>query len=301
MAGKNTIEIQIQQQLNTCFVIMPFDALFQSQYENVIKPSIESLGIKCIRGNEIYSRQNIMSDIWKSIRECRFILAELTERNPNVMYEIGLAHAIGKPTILLTRNEEDVPFDLKGIRYRFYDVNDPFWGTNLSEAIKDMVKKILNEEKPEKYLDGIEVKIDVAPVPVFQKEEFTLKSKAINIAGTWTGEWMRSNGIIPHLGIILINQKEEQLSCHMTVTLGIDEEYTIVQETLTGSINSRSIILSGISYTYIHQGASTSYFLDSFELELSKDDNQLIGVFKNKAGVGNAFFKREINNQIRKI
>ena len=88
MAEQNIIEIQLGKLRNTCFVVMPFDSLFQTQYERVIKPSIESIGIECIRGDEIYARPDIMSDIWKSIREARFILAELTGRNPNVFYEL---------------------------------------------------------------------------------------------------------------------------------------------------------------------------------------------------------------------
>lgn len=47
----------------------------------------------------------------------RLIVADCTHRNPNVFYEIGLAHAIGKPTILLTQKSQDVPFDLRHLRY----------------------------------------------------------------------------------------------------------------------------------------------------------------------------------------
>src|SRR5207237_4931202 len=101
------------------------------------------IGLKCVRGDEIYSKPNIMSDIWKELRKARLVVAELTGKNANVFYEIGLAHAIGKPIILLTRNEDDVPFDLKALRYRYYDVNDPFWGDNLRDSIQLMVKSVL--------------------------------------------------------------------------------------------------------------------------------------------------------------
>jgi len=101
--------VQLEQVKNKCFVVMPFHSLYEAEYERVILPAIEDVGLACVRGNEIYSRQAIIQDIWASIREARIVVAELSGRNPNVMYEIGLAHAIGKPIVLLTRNEEDIP------------------------------------------------------------------------------------------------------------------------------------------------------------------------------------------------
>ena len=95
-----------------CFVAMPFTSLFKAQYERVIRLAIEATGLRCIRGDEIYSKPRIMDDVWKSIRSARLVVAELTGKNPNVFYEVGLAHAIGEPVISLTRNEDDVPFDL---------------------------------------------------------------------------------------------------------------------------------------------------------------------------------------------
>jgi nucleoside 2-deoxyribosyltransferase len=77
---------------------------------------VEEAGLVCVRGDEIYTRQAVIQDIWHSIRKARLVVAELSGRNPNVMYEIGLAHAIGKPIILLNRDEEDGPFDLRTLR-----------------------------------------------------------------------------------------------------------------------------------------------------------------------------------------
>ena len=121
MMDTNTVTIEIGNIENFCFIVMPFDSLFQVQYERVIRPAIEELGLICIRADELYSRPQVMADIWKSIRKSRLVIAELTGRNANVFYEIGLAHAIGKPIILLTRNEDDVPFDLKA------GANQPIW------------------------------------------------------------------------------------------------------------------------------------------------------------------------------
>ena len=76
------------------------------------------------------------------------LVAELTTRNPNVFYELGIAHALNKPVVLISSNEPDVPFDLQHIRVIYYDVTDPFWGTKLIEKVaENIVSAIKNPEE----------------------------------------------------------------------------------------------------------------------------------------------------------
>lgn len=72
-----------------------------------------------------------MDQVWSGINAARVLVAEMTTRNANVFYELGLAHALKKPVVLISSNEDDVPFDLKHIRVIYYDVTDPFWGAKL--------------------------------------------------------------------------------------------------------------------------------------------------------------------------
>jgi hypothetical protein len=62
-----------------------------------------------------------MNDIWSMIFSSSVIVAECTGRNPDVFSEIGIAHTLGKPVVLLTQNEYDIPFDAKHIRYLRYE------------------------------------------------------------------------------------------------------------------------------------------------------------------------------------
>ena len=66
-----------------------------------------------------------MLDIQQSIAEAKLILCDMSERNPNVFYELGLAHAIGKPAILMARKEDDIPFDLRHVQVNIYDYTFP--------------------------------------------------------------------------------------------------------------------------------------------------------------------------------
>jgi hypothetical protein len=91
-------------------------------YQDHIKPTCESLELTVRRGDYFFTADSVVQDIWKAIVSARLIVADCTDRNPNVFYEIGLAHAIGKPTILLTQKSEDVPFDLRHLRYVAYQL-----------------------------------------------------------------------------------------------------------------------------------------------------------------------------------
>jgi len=105
------------------FVLMPFSESWSDRIWNkLLKPIIEACGFVAVRADDLYGR-DVMEDVWKGICEARFIVAEITGRNPNVFYELGIAHTIGKPVILLTQRAEDIPFDLNRYRHIIYQDN----------------------------------------------------------------------------------------------------------------------------------------------------------------------------------
>lgn len=86
------------------------------------------------------------------------LVVELTTRNPNVFYELGLAHALQKPVVLVSSNEPDVPFDPQHIRVIYYNRDDPFGGQKLLDKVaEDILSALKNpEEAIFKRLDGEE-------------------------------------------------------------------------------------------------------------------------------------------------
>ena len=111
---------EFTQDPNLCFVLMPSDAHLKPIYDDHIHQVVESEGLSCVRADEIVSINTITWEIWKKINRSRIIIADLTEKNPNVFYEVGLAHALGKDVVLLTQTMDDVPFDLKAQRCIVY-------------------------------------------------------------------------------------------------------------------------------------------------------------------------------------
>ena len=101
----------------TCFVMMPFAEPIGGYYKKIYEPAIEKAGLKPVRAdNEIFGTGKIMDQVWSGINSAKVLVAELTTRNPNVFYELGIAHALRKPVVLVSSNDKDVPFDLHHIR-----------------------------------------------------------------------------------------------------------------------------------------------------------------------------------------
>lgn len=114
-------EIKIDPKL--CFVIMPFSDKLDPIYESIIKPVLKELKYNSLRADEIFTSKPIIDDIWQNIKKSKFLIADLTDRNPNVFYELGLAHALSKDVILLTQDLKDIPFDLRHYRIIVYQDN----------------------------------------------------------------------------------------------------------------------------------------------------------------------------------
>jgi hypothetical protein len=118
-----------------CFVLMPFKDPFNGYYEYLIKPAVVEAGLACLRADEIYGTRPIMKDIWNSIWQARIVIADVTEKNPNVNYELGLCHCLGIPTILITKRDDDVPFDYRHFRYIRYETEQAGWEARLKESL----------------------------------------------------------------------------------------------------------------------------------------------------------------------
>jgi hypothetical protein len=133
---------------DTCFVMMPFAAPHGDYYVKIFEPAIQKAGLTPIRADaDIFGAGKIMDQIRVGISSAKVLLAELTTKNPNVFYELGLAHALEKPVVLVSSNEADVPFDLQHIRVIYYDVMDPFWGQKLLDKVAENILSAIKNPK----------------------------------------------------------------------------------------------------------------------------------------------------------
>lgn len=114
-------------------VMMPFDASFSAVY-TAIQGAADSAGMRCRRADEIWENPAIIQDVVSLIDRAKVVVCDCTGRNPNVFYEIGIAHALGRDVVLLTQSEHDVPFDLRHLRYIRY--------LNNGEGLEDLKAKL---------------------------------------------------------------------------------------------------------------------------------------------------------------
>src|SRR4051812_22114390 len=91
----------------TCFVIAPFGGWNDRYYDEVFRAAVQKVGLTPARADDLYRPSAIVNDIWGFVRSSKVLLADLTGKNPNVFYELGLAHASQKPVVLLTQAIED--------------------------------------------------------------------------------------------------------------------------------------------------------------------------------------------------
>ena len=100
-------------------VMMPFKCEFDPVYE-AIKKACSALHIEARRVDEIYTPTKIIDDVFSTIVQSRLVICDLTDRNANVLYETGLAHALNNDAIMITQNMDDIPFDLGQFRVLKY-------------------------------------------------------------------------------------------------------------------------------------------------------------------------------------
>ncbi len=112
---------QIEPQLASA--MMPFHQGFASVYES-IQSAAESVGLRCRRADDIWENPAIIQDVVSLIDRSRIVICDCTERNANVFYEAGIAHTLGREVILITQSSNDIPFDLRHLRYIPYLNND---------------------------------------------------------------------------------------------------------------------------------------------------------------------------------
>ncbi|WP_415900615.1 hypothetical protein [Neptuniibacter sp. QD48_11] len=136
-----------------CFVIMPISSQpgydsehFTHVYEDIIKPAISLAGMVPVRADETANTNLIQLDILRKVIESDIAICDMSAKNPNVFYELGVRQAFDKPTVLMIDDETNAPFDVSSLRYvdykrgmKYRDVNSAV--ARLAETLKDTYSK----------------------------------------------------------------------------------------------------------------------------------------------------------------
>ncbi len=102
------------------FVVMPFTRELRPVYDKCLVPTARSMQLSIARADDFYTHSAVMTDIWSAVYASSLVVADCTGRNPNVFYELGIAHTLGVPAMMISQSEDDIPSDLRHLRYYVY-------------------------------------------------------------------------------------------------------------------------------------------------------------------------------------
>lgn len=118
-------------------VMMPFYGSFSNTFDSINNACID-VGLECKKANDIWENSTFIQDIFELIFTSKIVIGDFTGKNPNVFYEIGIAHTLGKTVIPITQSIDDVPADLRHHRVLKYLPNTEGY----SELQKELVKRL---------------------------------------------------------------------------------------------------------------------------------------------------------------
>jgi hypothetical protein len=137
-------DVEVHQTQPSLFVAMQFSEPYDALYKEVIEPKGREAGFDVIRIDDLKRPGIIFQDIQQALGKATAVVAEISAANNNVFYELGYAHALHKPTILLARRGQELPLDIRSYRVIFY--NDTIGGrTDLEETLGKHLAAVLGE------------------------------------------------------------------------------------------------------------------------------------------------------------
>ena len=165
------------------FVLMPFDTKFNDIYKFGIKDAADDVGAYAERVDEQVFVEGILDRILNQISKADVIVADMTGRNPNVFYEVGYAHALGKVVLLLTQKAEDIPFDLKHRPHTVYGGQIETLRRELVTKLQWAIAEARKQQRPggaERFsirLNGIDIAAADASVPISKDKLPTIRGR----------------------------------------------------------------------------------------------------------------------------
>jgi hypothetical protein len=129
---------------NLVSVMMPFSADFADVYA-ALQQTVEGLGMRCQRADGIWEHDMVIQDVVSLIARAKVVICDLSGRNANVFYEMGIAHTLGRDVVLIAQNQQDVPFDVGHIRYLRY-LNNGEGRTRLAEEVARRVRTLTGRD-----------------------------------------------------------------------------------------------------------------------------------------------------------
>lgn len=155
----------------TCFVIQPFDGgPFDRRFDTVIKPAIESAHLEAYRVDRDPAASIPIDEIERKIRAAEVCLADITQPNPNVWFELGFAIAAGKPVVVVCQQDatKRLPFDIQHRKITFYETQSPADFTQLASRITERLVAEVAKAREQAAFEDAAVVADVSGLTIYE-------------------------------------------------------------------------------------------------------------------------------------
>lgn len=158
-------KFQIPRDENLVFVLMPFEPKYVELFDKFIKPVVKEKDLNCLKADDPKTNNAIIKDIIENIYKSRFVIADITERNSNVLYEIGIADSIFREVIMINdrseKEKQEYPFDVNYRRILNYD-NTIAGGEDFKKVLRETIDFVLvktseTNKEPETQTENVEV------------------------------------------------------------------------------------------------------------------------------------------------
>lgn len=127
------------------FIVMPFGQEWSADVHRILASACEAAGVRPVRGDDLFTPTDILEDIWQAINAADFVIADITGRNPNVLYELGIAHTLAKPVLILSRQAADIPIDLATRRVILYGLKGDAWREDLARMMSEAIARVVED------------------------------------------------------------------------------------------------------------------------------------------------------------
>ena len=173
-----------------CFVIMPFATTKSTSakkwtfiYEKLIKPAVEDSGFDFVCKRSKATRGNIIKEIVKDLHESDLVIADMTDHNPNVCYELGIRHGLNVGTILLAQKRDFLNiFDLHNYASHVYNWKTKDGSEKMTKKIRELIIDFLNDPSrpdnpPQDFLQHKPSHTGISSTEIKDILEFDLQNK----------------------------------------------------------------------------------------------------------------------------
>lgn len=272
--------------MKECFIITPIGGRGSETrretdglIKNVFEPVLAKFEFSPVPAHQISESGSITRQILKRLLEAELVIANLTDLNPNVMYEVGIRHCARKPMIVVAKEGTILPFDLSDERTIFFK-NDMSGSEELKERLIDILPNAIKDESPDNPVYRV-VDVDLIKLPEETPEVSVLANKRYSLIEEQLEEiqnsirWLTSTGNNPQRSGGIINDllKQARSKPSFSVYIDTEEQLTRFQDTCD-TLN----IIYKVEEVYKEVDKFTAYYRSDDELKVLQNLAKEFGV-----------------------